>query len=93
MFLREHHQIALYVACGEISDISLSDNALNVFVKDRTMFTLLHDGKREIERAMSWQGLEVSLNIELVKTETTKEEKDIEILKKIFKDKLTVKGD
>lgn len=30
---------------------------------DRTVMSLLEDGKREIERALSWQGLELSVEL------------------------------
>ena len=55
------------------------------------IYNLLNDGKRELESALRWQGLGLNLEIEYSPQEKF-EEKDIEKLKSIFGDKLTIKG-
>ena len=89
--MRENHQIALYVACGDLKDVEIAENTLRVYVEDSTMHTLLTEGRRELERALSWQGL--NLNVEVLQKEIplTKAEEDIKKLKNIFGSKLTIK--
>lgn len=55
------------------------------------MLSVLIDGKREIERALSWQGLNLKVEIIEKIIPLTKQEEDINKLKEIFKEKLTIK--
>ena len=55
------------------------------------MLSLLEGGKREIERALSWQGLDLAVNIKEKAKEISKSEQDITKLKKMFGDKLKFK--
>ena len=55
------------------------------------MHNLLVDGKRELERALRWQGLDLEIEINLKKTVKTHEEEDIEKLKNIFNNKIKIK--
>jgi len=88
--LRENHQVALYVACGDLNDIAIENNNLIVNVEDTTMLGLLQDGRREIERALSWQGLELGLEIKQKIKEISKVDQDIKKLKEVFGDKLII---
>lgn len=89
--MRENHQIALHVACGDISDVVINDGRLIISVADNTVLSLLQDGKREIERALSWQGLDLIVDIEQKIIPPSKQEEDIKRLKQIFDDKLIIK--
>lgn len=91
LFLKEHRQVALHVACGDITDIEITDTALVVKVKDSMLNNLLSDGRREIENALRWQGLELGLEIDYKPREKTEEEKDIDNLSKLAGDYLIVK--
>lgn len=91
LFLREHRLVALHVACGDLTEIALTEKAVVVTVKDAMTVSLLSDGRREIENALRWQGLDLSLEIDYKPIEKTEEEKDIEKLKKMVGDYLTVK--
>lgn len=91
LYLRENHQIALHVACGDISDVVIKDGRLIISVADNTVLSLLQDGKREIERALSWQGLDLIVDIEQKIIPPSKQEEDIKKLKQIFDDKLIIK--
>ena len=92
MFLKEHHQIALHVACGDITDVELQNDSLVINVYDGMLVGLLQDGRREIENALRWQGLDLSVKINIKVEEKSQEEEDLQTLKKTFRDKLIIKG-
>ena len=81
----------MHVACGNLTDIRLEGERLIVKVEENMIYNLLNDGKRELESALRWQGLGLNLEIEYSPQEKF-EEIDIEKLKSIFGDKLTIKG-
>lgn len=91
LFLKEHKEVALHVACGDITDVVIKDGTLTLTASDNTMLSLLESGKREIERALSWQGLELQVDIQEKKKEVSKAEQDMQKLRKMFKDKLKIK--
>lgn len=90
MFLKEHRHIALHVACGDITDVELNGSSLVLNVFDGTLVNLLSEGKREIENALRWQGLEHKLVINIKETQYSKTEIDIKKLKDVF-DKVIIK--
>ena len=51
---------------------------------DGTLVNLLSEGKREIENALRWQGIDHKLVINIKETEYTKTEMDIQRLKTVF---------
>lgn len=69
----------------------IKDGTLTIIASDNTMLSLLENGRREIERALSWQGLELKLEILEKKREPSKKEQDLSVLRKIFGDKLKIK--
>ena len=91
LYLRENRLIALHVACGDITDVELEGNCLVVRAEDGMIFNLLSDGKKEIERAISWQGLDIGLRIESKKDVKDAASEDIEKLEKIFGNYLKIK--
>lgn len=93
MFLKEHHQIALHVACGDITDVELQNDSLVINVYDGMLVGLLQDGRREIENALRWQGLDLNVKVNIKVEEKSQEEEDLQTLKKTFGDKLIIKGD
>ena len=92
MFLKEHHQIALHVACGDITDVELQNDSLVINVYDGMLVGLLQDGRREIENALRWQGLDLNVEVNIKVEEKSQEEEDLQTLKKTFGDKLIIKG-
>ena len=84
MYLREKKQIALHVACGDITDVVLDGNKLVINVYDGMLINLLEKGKREIENAIRWQGIELELEIAVKEMKGTIAEKDIKKLNDIF---------
>lgn len=92
MFLKEHKEVALHVACGDITDVEIKDGVLTINASDRTMISLLETGKREIERALSWQGLELEIKVVEKEKEISKTEEDLNKLKRLFGVKLKQKN-
>lgn len=93
LFLKEHRQIALHVACGDITDVELQGQDLVINVYDGTLVGLLGDGKREIENALRWQGLDLNVKVNIKAEEKSKDEEDLLTLKKVFGEYLIVKGE
>ena len=89
--MKEHRQVALHVACGDITDIEITDTALVVKVKDSMLNNLLSDGRREIENALRWQGLDLGLEIDYKPRQKSDGDKDIEKLSGLVGDYLIVK--
>ena len=48
LYLKEHRQVALHVACGDITDISLSDGKFTINILEKMIASLLEEGRREI---------------------------------------------
>lgn len=86
LYLKEKKAIALHVACGDITDVVLDRGKLIVNVYDGMLVNLLQAGKREIENAIRWQGLELELEICVKELESSKSQRDIKRLKEVFED-------
>ncbi len=56
------------------------------------IYNLLSEGKRELENALKWQGLDHEIDINVKKEELSTQEKDIEKLKDLFGENLVIKG-
>lgn len=90
LFLKEHKHVALHVACGDITDVKIVDKNLIIATADTTVQGLLNDGKREIERALSWQGVEMGVVIEKSELLPSEIELDKQKLEKLFGEKLKI---
>lgn len=93
LFLKEHRQIALHVACGDITDVELNGNNLVINVFEGMLVKLLEDGKRELESALRWQGLDFNIVVNVKKVVISKDEQDKRKLQEIFGEYLIIKGD
>ena len=91
LYLRENKQVALHVACGDITDVYLDGDNLVVNIYDKMLENLLLEGRREIERAISWQGANVNLVLRCVAEKKSPQEQDVEKLKKLFGNQITIK--
>lgn len=91
MFLKEHHQVALHVACGDITDVALDGQNLIVRVENNMLAQLLGDGRRDIENALRWQGLDIGLKVEVLEKKLTPAEEDLQKLQPIVGDYLKIK--
>lgn len=92
LYLREHRQVALHVACGDITDVQIDGDSLMINIEDGMIYNLLNDGKRQIENALRWQGLDLKVVVNIKKTELSPDEKDILRLKELFGDNLKILG-
>ena len=92
LFLKEHHQVALHVACGDITDVSIDGDRLVVNASEGMLAQILKDGRREIENALRWQGLELKLEVNLIESKNLPQQEDINKLKKLVGNKLTIIG-
>ena len=91
LFLKEHRRVALHVACGDITEVAIEGNNLIVKVYDTMLADLLSEGRRDIENALSWQGLEMNFKYEVVQKIVPPQEEDIEKLKKLVGKYLIIK--
>lgn len=78
------------MACGDITDVKIDGSSLVISTTDTTVATLLNDGKRDIERALSWQGLEMNVEINKKEILPSKVELDRQKLEKMFGEKFKV---
>ena len=92
LYLKERKMVALHVACGDITDVSIEGNRLVIRVKDGMLMEMLQEGRRDVESALRWQGLDVNLNIEKIIEKVDPKEEDIKKLKNILGDNLTIYG-
>ena len=92
LFLKEQHQVALHVACGDITDVSIDGDRLVVNASEGMLAQILKDGRREIENALRWQGLELKLEVNLIESKNLPQQEDINKLKKLVGNKLTIIG-
>ncbi len=85
LYLKEHKKVALHVACGDITNAKIEDGKLVIRSSDDFLIDILENGRREIETAIRWQGLE--LKFEVVKFESSEQKinKDIKKVQNFFK--------
>lgn len=90
LFLKEQKKVALHVACGDITDVAIEGGKLVVRSSDDFLISVLEDGRREIENAIRWQGLD--LEFEIIKFESAKQLQDKDMLKisRLFGEKVTI---
>ena len=87
LYLKENKKVALYVACGDITDVKIENNSLIIRSSDDFLVNVLEDGRRDIENALRWQGLDLKLEIVKFESLKQKQEKDILKLIRLFGDK------
>ena len=80
------------MACGDITDVAISSNDFIINIDDGMMLNLMREGRREIESALRWQGLELNVVINTKNIIKSPCEQDVEKLQKIFGEVLTIKG-
>ena len=80
------------MACGDITDVQLENDKIIVNIEEGMLSDLLKEGRREIENALRWQGLDLKLEINLVESKSLPQQQDINTLKKLLGNKLTIIG-
>ncbi len=84
LYLKENRHVALHVACGDITDVTIADGKLVINVVEQMLAKLLLEGKGIIERALRWQGLELDVEVNLKKVQISDSEYDKKRLKEVF---------
>jgi hypothetical protein len=81
--LREINEAALFVSCGEISDIKFEDNTIIIQTDKKYLADLIGSEQNilALKRAMRFLGYNFDLTINLIEGRNDKVEKDIEFLK------------
>lgn len=88
LYLKEHKKISLFVACGDITDVQIENNQLFIKTSDDFLVSVLEEGKKELENALRWQGLNMEVKIVKFENDEQLRDKDIIKLKRFFGDKL-----
>lgn len=82
--------MALHVACGDITDVLIEGEKLIVRSSDDFLISILEDGRRDIENAIRWQGLNLSFEIVKFESALQMQEKDLVKLSRMFGEKLKI---
>lgn len=90
LYLKEHKKVALHVACGDITNAKIEDGKLVIRSSDNFLVDVLENGRKDIETAIRWQGLD--LKFEVIKYESVEQkiEKDLKKVTTFFGTKLEV---
>lgn len=90
LYLKEHKKVALHVACGDITNAQIEGNKLIIRSSDDFLIDVLESGRKEIENAIRWQGLE--LEFVVIKFESSQQliNKDIKKIQSFFTDKVEI---
>lgn len=84
LYLKENREIALHVACGDITDVAVEGDKFIINLFDGMLINLLEEGKRVIERALRWQGLELKVQINVKQQVLSTSEQDLKRLSQVF---------
>ena len=90
MYLKEHKKVALHVACGDITNAQIVDNKLVIRSSDDFLIDVLESGRKDIEAAIRWQGLELEFVVIKFESNEQKIAKDIKKLENYFGDKVEI---
>ncbi len=90
LYLKEHKKVALHVACGDITNAVIEDGSLVIRSSDDFLIDVLENGRKDIETAIRWQGLD--LKFEIIKFESNEQKiaKDIKKLENFFGQKVDI---
>lgn len=78
------------MACGDITNAKIEGQKLVIRSSDEFLIDVLETGRKEIENAIRWQGLD--LQFEVVKFESNEQKinKDIKKLENFFGNKIEI---
>lgn len=90
LYLKENKKVALHVACGDITNASIENGFLIIKSSDDFLINILEEGRRELENAIRWQGLDLKLEIVKFESQKQRQDNDISKLVKFFGEKLEI---
>lgn len=82
--------MALHVACGDITNAKIENGKLIIRTSDDFLAGVLEDGRRDIEAAIRWQGLELMFVVEKFESTEQKINKDIKKLENFFRNRVEI---
>lgn len=91
LWLREHHSVALHIACGDITDVEFDGDTYLINTTESFLYELLQseDNMKDLKTALSNLGVQ---KFKVIKKEKklSKSQEDIITLKQIFGNKLII---
>lgn len=91
IYLREHHAVALHIACGDITDVEVKNGIFYIYTTETFLYELLKsdDNMQELKKAFESFGVK---KFEIVKKDKslTIPQQDMKILKDVFGNKLII---
>lgn len=90
LYLKEHKKVALHVACGDITNAILENGKLIIRTSDDFLVDVLENGRKDIEAAIRWQGLELEFVVEKFENKQQKIDGDIRKIKEFFGNKFEI---
>lgn len=84
LYLKEHKKVALHVACGDITNAKIEEGKLIIRSSDDFLIDVLENGRKEIETAIRWQGLDLQFVVIKFESDEQKINKDIKKLQNFF---------
>lgn len=91
LYLKERKKVALHVACGDITNAKIEVGKLIIRSSDDFLIDVLENGRKDIEAAIRWQGLELAFVVEKYESGEQKINKDIKKLENFFGNRVEVK--
>ena len=90
LYLKEHKKVALHIACGDITNATLENDKLIIRTSDDFLIDVLESGRKDIEAAIRWQGLDIKFEIIKFESSEQKIAKDIKKLENFFGNKVEI---
>lgn len=86
--MKEHKKVALHVACGDITNAKIENKKLIIRSSDDFLIDVLENGRKEIENAIRWQGLDLEFVVVKFESNEQKIGKDIKKIENFFGNKV-----
>ncbi|MDD2445902.1 MAG: hypothetical protein PHX09_03735 [Clostridia bacterium] len=85
MYFKEKKHLSLYMACGDIVDVELSDNKFIINTEEALLYDILADKNNcnLIRQALMWQGCDAEPIINRILKQKELMEQDIKKLKEL----------
>lgn len=80
------------MACGDITNAKIEDGKLIIRSSDDFLIDVLENGRKEIESAIRWQGLELNFVVEKFESDEQKINKDIKKIENFFGNKVEIEN-
>lgn len=90
LYLKEHHKVALHVACGDITNAKIEGKKLLIRSSDDFLIDVLLSGKPDIDSALRWQGLDLEFEVLKFDSSAQKIARDIKKVENFFSGKVQI---